>query len=101
MNGRRRDDGVPALAVGVVAAAGWWRRELALLALAAAVYWLRAGALGALLAGTAVLMVAVALVAVPFDRRPLASGLRRAWVWRSWARATLDSGLADGPLRVP
>jgi hypothetical protein len=101
MNGRRRDDGLVLLAVEAAAAAWWWRLELALLALAAAVYWLLSSALGALLAGTAVLMAAAALVAVPSVRRLLWRGLRGAWVRRSWARATVDVGLADGPLRVP
>jgi hypothetical protein len=101
MRGRRRDDGLLMLAAGVAAAAWWWRLELAMLALAAAVYWLLSSALGTLLAGTAVLMALVALVATPPVRRLLWRGLRGAWVRRSWARATVDVGLADGPLRVP
>jgi hypothetical protein len=101
MSGRRRDDGLLALVVGVSAAAWWWRLELALLALAGAAYWLLAQAVGGPLAGVAVLLLLAGVLAVGAARRLLWRCLRGEWVRRAWARAAVDVGLADGPLRVP
>jgi hypothetical protein len=101
MTGRRRDDGLAALVPGVAAAVWWWRLELALLAAAAGAYGLVGRALGTALAVAGVLALIATVLAVGPVRRLLWRGLRGAWVRRSWARATLDVGLADGPLRVP
>ena len=48
-----------------------------------------------------VLVVIAGVVAIAPVRRVLWSWLRRAWLARAWARAATDSGLADGPFRVP
>jgi FtsK/SpoIIIE family len=101
MTGRRRDDGLLGLVVGLAAAVWWWRLELALLAGAAAVYWLLARALGTALALIGLLALAAVVLAVERARQVVWRALRSAWVRRSWARATVDVGLADGPLHVP
>jgi hypothetical protein len=101
MTGRRRDDGLAALVTGVAAAVSWWRLELAVLALAAGTCWLLARTVGDVLAAVAVLVLVAALLAAAPVRGVLWRATRRAWVLRAWARATVDVGLADGPLRVP
>jgi hypothetical protein len=101
MTGRRLDDGLLGLVVGVAAAVWWWRLELALLAVAAGVYWLLARAVGGALALVGLLVLVAALLATGQARGVLWRGLRTAWLRRSWARAAVDVGLAAGPLRVP
>jgi len=103
MRSRRRpaSEGWPELLVGVLAGAWWCRFELALIAATA-------GACVGLneLTGTVPALVILALswagvVALPHTRTWLRSALWRAAVRRSWARATVDVELADGPVRVP
>jgi len=101
MTGRRQDGGWPALVVGVAAAAWWWRLELALLAFGVGVYWLLARGVGGVFAAVGVLALVAAVLAGGRARRALWRRLWGAWVRRSWARAAVDTGLADGPLRVP
>jgi hypothetical protein len=101
MTGRRLDGGWPVLVVGVAAAAWWCRLELALLALVGGVYWLLVRGVGGPLAAVGALALVAAVLAVRPARRLLWRGVWGAWVRRSWARATVDVGLADGPLRVP
>jgi hypothetical protein len=101
MTGRQRDDGLLALVVGLAAGAWWWRLELALLAAAAGVWWLLARALGSAAGAVGVVVLVAVVLASAAARRLLWRALRQAWVRRAWASATVDVGLADGPLRVP
>jgi FtsK/SpoIIIE family len=101
MTGRRRDDGLLTLVVGVAAAAWWWRLELALFAAVAGGYWLLGRTLSGALALGAVLLMTGAVLAAGPARRVLWRGLRAAWVRRAWARAALDAGLGEDPFRLP
>src|SRR3954452_10131688 len=77
------------------------RLELVLLAVAVGLQRLLAIVVGDVAAVVLVAVAAGAVVAVAPARRWLWRGLRRAWLARAWARAATDSGLADGPFRVP
>jgi hypothetical protein len=77
------------------------RLELALLGAAVALERLLASLVGNVGAVIVVLGLVAVLVAVAPARRMLWGALRRASLARSWARAATDSGLADGPFRVP
>ncbi|MGH2796654.1 MAG: FtsK/SpoIIIE domain-containing protein, partial [Thermoleophilaceae bacterium] len=82
---------------------GLWRLrlELALLGVAAAGQRLFARPLGDAIAMIAVVaLVGAAVVAGP-TRRLLWRSLRLAHLRRAWERATTDTGLSAGPLRVP
>jgi hypothetical protein len=87
--------------VGVLAAAWWWRLELAMVAMLLAVERLLARVLGDVLAVAVVLAVAGVVVATGPARRAAWSALRRSSLRRAWARAATDAGLAAGAFRVP
>jgi hypothetical protein len=101
MPGGRTDDSWRGLLLGVAASAWWCRVELALLAVAGGVYALLAGVLGTVGAVAAVLALTGGVVLVAPARRFLRAALTRAGLKREWARAAVDVGLADGPLKVP
>jgi hypothetical protein len=77
------------------------RLELVLLAAVVGLERLLARPLGDVPAIVVVGLVAAVVAAIGPIRRALLRALRRAWVSRAWARAAADSGLADGPFRVP
>ena len=98
---RRADEGWPELLVGVLAGAWWCRLELGLIAATAGAYVLMAEVVGGAAVVAVVLAAWAGAVAVPGVRVRLRDALWRAAVRRSWARATFDVDLADGPLKVP
>jgi hypothetical protein len=89
------------LLVGV--AWGLWgvRVELALLLALAAVQRAVAELVGDVGGLVAVAAVVAPVLAVGPARRFVLRLLRAMWVRRAWARATIDSGVADGPFRCP
>jgi hypothetical protein len=101
VRGRRSRDGWPDIALGVLAAAWWWRLELALLALTLVLERLLARVFGDVLALVVVLALAGIVVATGPSRRLAWSALRRSWLRRAWSRAATDAGLAAGAFRVP
>ena len=101
MRSRRGQAAWPELALGVLAGAWWCRLELTLLALAGGLPWLLARAVGGPAAAIVAAVLIGAAVTAPMTRSTLVRLVRRSWVRRSWAYATVDAGLADGPLRVP
>src|SRR4051794_2775111 len=90
-------------AAAVETLAVFWRCRLELLLLGAAVGLQRllAAYIGEIGSTVVVAAVGAVVVSVGPSRRVLWRLLRRAWLSRAWARATLDSGLAEGPFRVP
>jgi hypothetical protein len=101
LRGRRRPVEWEATVVDTLALAWRCRLELALLAAGVGMQRLLAGLLGEAAAIVAVGLVVALVVAIGPARRGLWRALRRAWVARGWARAATDTGLADGPFRVP
>ena len=101
MRGRRRPLEWEAAVVDTLALAWRFRLELALLGVGVGLQQLLAGPIGDVAAVAVVGLVVVVVVATGPVRRLLWRRLRRAWVARAWARAATDSGLADGPFRVP
>jgi hypothetical protein len=77
------------------------RLELALLGLVVGLQRLLAIVVGDVAAVVFVVALVAGVVATGPVRRVLWRLLRRAWLARAWARAATDSGLADGPFRVP
>ena len=75
------------------------RLELALLALLVVVQRVLARPLGELGAVLVVTWVVLGILASPVLRRRLARWLYLAGLRRGWARAIVDCGLSDGPLR--
>lgn len=86
-----------ALLVGLAWAVWSVRLELSLVAALLGLQRLVGGTLG----WAAVVLVVVAVVAVPWARRTLLALLRAMHARRSWARATIDAGVAAGPFRCP
>jgi hypothetical protein len=101
VRGRRRPPEWEAAVVDTLALAWRSRLELALLSVGVGLQRLLAQLLGDVPAVAVVGLVVVVVVAIGPARRLLWRWLRRAWVARAWARAATDSGLADGPFRVP
>src|SRR3954452_18579932 len=98
---RRRPLEWEAAVVEALALAWWYRLELALVGVAIGLQRLISQPLGNPAAAVAVCVLVVVVLAVGPARRLVWRGLRRAWLVRRWARAAIDSGLADGPFRVP
>jgi hypothetical protein len=101
VRGRRRPLEWEAAVVEALALAWGWRLELALVAVAVGLQRLIAQPLGGLGAAVGVCVVVLVVAAMGPVRRLFWRALRRAWLVRRWARAAIDSGLADGPFRVP
>jgi FtsK/SpoIIIE family len=101
MRGRRRSPEWDAAVVETLALGWRCRLELALVSAAVGLQRLLAHRVGDVAAVAVVGLVAAVLMAIAPARRVLWRALRRAWVARAWARAVTDSGLADGPFRVP
>jgi hypothetical protein len=90
-------------AAAVELLAALWRLRLELVIAAAAIIGQRvlARPLGDVPAGLAVVAVAGATLLIGPSRRVLVRGLRLAALRRTWERATIDTGLSDGPLKSP
>jgi hypothetical protein len=101
VRGRRRPLEWEAAAIETLALLWRCRLELALLAAGVGLQRLLAHGLGDVAAAAVVGLAIVVIAAIGPARRLLWRALRRAWVARAWARAARDSGLADGPFRVP
>jgi hypothetical protein len=98
--GRRPLD-TEALVLDTLAVLWRCRVELALLAIAIGVQQAVAAGMGNVVGVATVAVVAGGVVVVVPVRRRLWWLLRRAWLIRAWARAAIDTGLSEGPLRVP
>jgi FtsK/SpoIIIE family len=101
VRGRRRPLEWEAEVVETFALVWRCRLELALLAAGVGMQRLLARLLSEAAAIVAVGLIVALVVAIRPARRGLWRALRRAWVARGWARAATDTGLADGPFRVP
>jgi hypothetical protein len=89
------------LAVTALASVWQCRVELGLLLCTGGLWWLVEVAVGEIAAALSLIMLAAAAVAVAPLRRVFCHTLRQAAVRRAWERAAADTGLSDGPLRVP
>src|SRR3954471_4285997 len=98
---RRRPLEWEAGVVETLAVAWRCRLELVLLGAAVGLQRLLAGRLDEVGALACVVALVAVVVAVAPARRLLWHALRRARLARGWARAAIDAGLADGPLKVP
>jgi hypothetical protein len=86
-------------ALDAIAALWRFRLEIALLAVLVVVQRVLAPPLGELGAILVAAWVVLGVLASPPLRRHLVRWLRFASLRRAWARAVVDSGLSDGPLR--
>src|SRR5919106_1048567 len=91
--GRRTEYLWPGLALGAVAAVWRWRLELGLLTLPAIAHELLVAPVGEPAAWIVVVLLVVAVVAVPALRRRMTRALVAARVRRRWRRAWIDCGL--------
>jgi hypothetical protein len=98
---RRRPLRWEAAVVDTLALAWGCRLEVALLGAAIGLQRVLAVPLGNVGAMVVVVALVAVVVAIGPVRRLLWRQLRRARLARAWARAATDSGLADGPFRVP
>src|SRR5215218_8324396 len=89
------------LLVGALSSLWQSRVELLALVLIVAAHRLAARSGGEVVATALLLALGVVATAVPSCRRLLRHTLRRASLRRGWERAAVDTGLSDGPLRVP
>jgi ribosomal 50S subunit-recycling heat shock protein len=87
--------------LGALAALWRFRLELALLAVLVVAQRVLARPLGEVGATLVVAWAVLGVLVSPALRRRLARWLRVAALRRAWARAVVDSGLSDGPLRYP
>src|SRR4051794_24278676 len=80
-----------------------WQCRVELLALVVIIgaHRLAANSGGETVATVLLLTLGLVAAAVPPCRRLLRRTLRRASLRRKWERAAVDTGLSDGPLRVP
>src|SRR5215208_1250937 len=89
------------LLVGALSSLWQCRVELLALVLIVAAHRLATRGGGEVVATVLVLALGVVAVAVAPCRRLLRRTLRRASLRRGWERAAVDTGLSNGPLRVP
>jgi hypothetical protein len=89
------------LLVGALSSLWQCRVELLVLVLIVAAHRLAARSGGEVVATALLLALGVVVAAVAPCRRLLRRTLRRASLRRGWERAAVDTGLSDGPLRVP
>jgi hypothetical protein len=87
----------------IEALAALWRCRLELVLVAVLIAAQRALArpLGDVAAGLIVVWAVLGVLASPVLRRPLSHALYVSGLRRKWARAVLDAGLSDAPLRSP
>src|SRR5215218_6880083 len=89
------------LLVGALSSLWQCHVELLALVLIVAAHRLAARGGGEVVATALLLALGVVVAAVAPCRRLLRRTLRRASLRRGWERAAIDTGLSDGPLRVP
>src|SRR5215208_7402519 len=89
------------LLVGALSSLWQCRVELVALVVIVAAHRLAASSGGETVATVLLLGLGLVAAAVAPCRRLLRRTLRRASLRRGWERAAVDTGLSDGPLRVP